>query len=76
MARAPINGDTLKWARLASRLERDALAKAAGTTSDRIAAFEEGTTAPTFRQLTLMANNWTGRWDTSSLLLRPRRTCQ
>ena len=56
MARAPINGDTLKWARLASRLERDALAKAAGTTSDRIAAFEEGTTAPTFRQLTLMAN--------------------
>jgi transcriptional regulator with XRE-family HTH domain len=56
MARAPINGDTLRWARTVSRLGRDALAKAAGTKPERIAEFEAGTAAPTFRQLTLMAN--------------------
>lgn len=56
MARAPIKGDTLQWARTVSRLDREVLAKAAGTTPERIAAFEAETTAPTFRQLTLMAN--------------------
>jgi len=56
VARAPIKGDTLQWARTVSRLDREVLAKAAGTTPERIAAFEAETTAPTFRQLTLMAN--------------------
>jgi len=56
VARAPINGDTLQWARTVSRLDRDALAKAAGTTPERITEFEAETSAPTFRQLTLMAN--------------------
>jgi Zn-dependent peptidase ImmA (M78 family)/transcriptional regulator with XRE-family HTH domain len=55
MARAPINGDTLSWARRVSHLDREALAKAAGTSASRIEEFEAGTTAPTFRQLTLMA---------------------
>lgn len=55
MARAPINGDTLRWARTVSHVDRDALAKAAGVTAARIAEFEAESTAPTFRQLTLMA---------------------
>jgi Zn-dependent peptidase ImmA (M78 family) len=55
MARAPINGDTLRWARVVSHLDRKALAKAAGVTPERIEEFETETTAPTFRQLALLA---------------------
>lgn len=55
MARAPINGSTLRWARLTSRLDRDVLAKAAGVSADRINDFETEQAVPTFRQLTLMA---------------------
>lgn len=55
MANAPINGDTLRWARTVSRCDRDALAKSAGVSPERIAEFEAGTGAPTFRQLMMMA---------------------
>jgi Zn-dependent peptidase ImmA (M78 family)/transcriptional regulator with XRE-family HTH domain len=62
MARAPINGQTLRWARTASHLDQGALAKAAGVTAERIAEFEAGTAAPTFRQLTLMATKLDRPW--------------
>lgn len=55
MARAPINGSTLQWAREAMLVERDELAKAAGTSEDRIAEFESGETRPTLRQLEIIA---------------------
>lgn len=55
MARAPINGSTLQWAREAMLVERDELAKAAGTSEDRIAEFESGETRPTLRQLETIA---------------------
>ena len=55
MARAPINGSTLQWAREAMLVERDELAKAAGTSEDRIAEFESGETRPTIRQLESIA---------------------
>lgn len=55
MTRAPINGDTLRWARTVSHVDREALAKAAGTTPARVDQFEAQTLEPTFRQLTLMA---------------------
>ncbi len=55
MVRAPINGDTLLWARRVGHVSREELAKAAGTRPERIAEFEAGTTEPTFRQLTLLA---------------------
>lgn len=56
MARAPINGATLRWARAVSHLGLEALAKAAGTTPARVVEFEEEVTLPTFRQLSLMAS--------------------
>lgn len=55
MARAPINGDTLRWARTVSRVDPEALAVATGTSADRIEAFELGASQPTFRQLSLIA---------------------
>ncbi|GGM14306.1 helix-turn-helix domain-containing protein [Nakamurella endophytica] len=54
-ARAPINGSTLQWARSASRVQREELARAAGVSADRISEFEAEQAAPTFRQLTLIA---------------------
>lgn len=56
MAKAPINGDTLRWARLVGRFSSEELAKAAGVTVERLAAFEDGTEQPTFRQLTMLAD--------------------
>lgn len=56
MARAPINGDSLRWARELSNVGIDELASAAGTSASRMTEFEEGTSAPTFRQLTLIAS--------------------
>lgn len=55
VARAPINGSTLQWAREAMLVERDELARAAGTSEDRIVAFETGETRPTLRQLESIA---------------------
>lgn len=55
MARAPINGSTLRWAREAMFVERNELAKAAGTSENRIVEFEAGNTSPTLRQLESIA---------------------
>lgn len=56
MARAPINGSTLRWAREAMFVERGELARAAGTSEGRIAEFEAGDARPTLRQLENIAN--------------------
>lgn len=56
MARAPIDGDTLQWARELGRVTLDDLAKAVGVKPERVEEFESGTTRPTFRQLTLIAS--------------------
>lgn len=55
MARAPIDGATLRWARDLSRVDREDLAKAVGVKAERIDEFESGDSMPTFRQLTLIA---------------------
>lgn len=55
MARAPINGSTLQWAREAMGVERDELARAANVSEDRVAEFESGDVLPTLRQLELMS---------------------
>ena len=55
MARAPINGETLRWARQLSHVDQEDLASAVGTRPARIEEFEIGVSAPTFRQLTLIA---------------------
>ncbi|MDO4260182.1 MAG: XRE family transcriptional regulator [Actinomycetaceae bacterium] len=54
-ARAPINGPTLQWAREAMFIERGELARAAGTSEERIAEFETGEMHPTLRQLQSIA---------------------
>ena len=56
MARAPINGSTLRWARETMFVERGELARAAHTSEGRIAEFEAGDTRPTLRQLEIIAN--------------------
>ena len=56
MARAPINGSTLRWARETMFVERGELARAAGTSEGRIAEFETGDARPTLRQLENIAN--------------------
>ncbi|MFJ5108717.1 MULTISPECIES: helix-turn-helix domain-containing protein [unclassified Glutamicibacter] len=56
MARAPINGDTLNWARELGRVTQEDLAKAVGVKTERVMEFEAGESLPTFRQLTLMAS--------------------
>lgn len=55
MARAPINGETLQWARELGRVTLTDLAKAVGVKPERIDEFETGESRPTFRQLTLIA---------------------
>lgn len=55
MARAPIDGGTLQWARELGRVTRDDLAKAVGVRPERVYEFESGESRPTFRQLTLIA---------------------
>ncbi len=55
MARAPINGSTLQWAREAMLVERDELARAVGTSEARIVEFESGAAKPTLRQLESIA---------------------
>ncbi len=55
MARAPIDGNTLLWARKVSRIERNELASAAGVKPEQIESFESEDGRPTFRQLTLIA---------------------
>lgn len=55
MARAPIDGNTLQWARHIGRVTRDDLAKSVGVKPERVAEFEAGESSPTFRQLTLIA---------------------
>lgn len=56
MARAPINGSTLRWARETMFVERGELARAAHTSEGRIAEFETGDARPTLRQLENIAN--------------------
>lgn len=56
MAKAPINGRTLRWARTVGGVTVEELARAAGTTPGRISEFEtREDSAPTFRQLGLIA---------------------
>lgn len=55
MARAPIKGSTLQWAREAMGVERDELARAANVSEDRVAEFESGEVLPTLRQLELIS---------------------
>lgn len=55
MARAPINGATLAWARAAMRLEPEDIAKAAGTTLEKARGFESEEVEPTLRQLEKIA---------------------
>ena len=55
MARAPIDGDTLRWARELGRVSQEDLAKALGVKPESIDAFESEERQPTFRQLTLLA---------------------
>ena len=54
MARAPINGSTLKWARESLHMEREELGRSANLSADRISEFEEGE-QPTFKQLLKLA---------------------
>lgn len=55
MARVPINGATLAWARAAMRLEPADIAKAAGTTLEKARGFESGDVEPTLKQLEKIA---------------------
>lgn len=55
MARVPINGTTLAWARAAMRLEPADIAKAAGTTLEKARGFESGEVEPTLKQLEKIA---------------------
>ncbi len=55
MAKAPIDGNTLRWARTVGGVTVEELARATGTRPARIAEFEAGDNAPTFRQLGLIA---------------------
>lgn len=55
MARAPINGATLAWARAAMRLEPMDIAKAAGTTLEKARGFESEEVEPTLKQLEKIA---------------------
>lgn len=54
MARAPINGSTLKWARESLHMEREELGSSANLSADRISEIEEGE-QPTFKQLLKLA---------------------
>src|SRR5690606_26491549 len=55
MARAPINGSTLQWAREAMHVERDEIARAAGISEQRVEQLEAGEALPTLRQLDAIA---------------------
>lgn len=55
MARAPINGATLTWARSVMHLDAQDVASAAGTTLERTLAFESGDKQPTLKQLEKIA---------------------
>lgn len=54
MARAPIDGSTLMWAREAINMEREELARAIGVSAERVAELEDGG-QPTFKQLLKLA---------------------
>lgn len=56
MARAPINPETLAWARKVGQVTAEELATALNVKPGRVAEFEGGEALPTFRQLTLMAS--------------------
>lgn len=55
MVRAPINGETLAWARSVMLLDVQDIASAAGVTRERALAFESGEEAPTLKQLEKIA---------------------
>lgn len=55
MARAPINGSTLTWARTLLRLDQQDIATAAGTTLEKAQEFESGDALPTLKQLEKIA---------------------
>lgn len=56
VARAPINGATLRWAREVLWIEPQELARTCGVTEARLAAFESGDAQPTMRQLQKLAS--------------------
>lgn len=55
MARAPINGSTLTWARTLMHLNQRDIASAAGTTLEKAQGFESGEALPTLKQLEKIA---------------------
>ena len=56
MARAPIDPETLAWAREVNHVTVEELATAVGVKPLRIDEFESGEALPTFRQLSLLAS--------------------
>jgi transcriptional regulator with XRE-family HTH domain len=58
VARSPIDGDALRWARELGRTRRDELARAVGVKADRIDEFESKDGQPTLQQLTLIATKF------------------
>jgi Zn-dependent peptidase ImmA (M78 family)/DNA-binding XRE family transcriptional regulator len=55
MAKALINGKLLRWARERADMPAEELAKKVGQPADRLAKWEEGTEAPTFKQALRLA---------------------
>lgn len=55
MARVPINGSTLMWAREVMHLDEQEIASAAGTTLEKVRSFESGEVMPTLKQLEKLA---------------------
>lgn len=53
--RVPINGATLRWARLAGHLSEGELGRAANVSVDRVLAFEEESEQPTYPQMRQLA---------------------
>lgn len=55
MVRAPVDHETLHWARREGRVALDELAKTLNVSLSRVEQFESGEAMPTFRQLSLIA---------------------
>lgn len=54
--RAPIDGETLRWARQSLRFDEAEVGRAAGVSAERVAAFETGEAEPTLVQLRKLAH--------------------
>lgn len=55
IVRAPINGDTLRWARTVAHLSEDELGRAAGIPATRVVELENGIALPTYTQARRLA---------------------